>query len=76
MRNADFGISIPHSAFCIPNSVGLSEQLGHLGSIFGCRTRMAVIEKDQGFGRFLRDILNIRDKFLQITLAVKVVIPY
>jgi hypothetical protein len=58
------------------SAILLSEQLGHLGSVFGRRTRMAVIEKDQGFGRFLRDILNVRDKFLQITLAVKVVIPY
>jgi hypothetical protein len=31
---------------------------------------MAVIEKDQGLGCLLRDILNVRDEFLQFTFSV------
>jgi len=37
---------------------------------------MAVIKKDQGPGRLLRNILDVRDELLQLTLAVKVVIPH
>jgi hypothetical protein len=37
---------------------------------------MAVIEKDQGLGCLLRDILNIREEFLQFGLTIKVVISH
>src|SRR4030043_2316563 len=37
---------------------------------------MAVIKEDEGLSRFLRNVLDVRDKFFQFSFAVEVIISH